>query len=715
MKKAIKRILALGAGATLVGATIMGAMALTLADYPKPFVTDGMYDATIVVGERAATSDVLGAIDIAASLQAEARTATAVEVESGTVVVTDGDTEEVALGSAAYGGTGLDATYTDDDLSVLQDTSIDVNGTDIDIHDEINLAGTLDVTTSLTTLGDDDYGSNVALAIANDALKYCYVFDEAVNLGNNVNSDNTLEIEFMGTTLELTSIVAENSLRAIAGTKVFLNAGESVEVESKTVTFVMAGSSSAVVEVDGSSKVINTGQTSTVGGLKVKVESLFNEDGIDYDAATLIIGSDAEKTYDDGDGFIGQDEDDPDWKWDLGALTYGTTPNSNQTLCVENDFIYDNWKDGPTPVGEYYSFPNNFVEVGIDSLTVSDSNYMPMIIEFETGLDITDVYAGETNEAVITISVTGEDEGLQVTTDGGTTWVGTDTIYLWLNGTTNWVDVLYIDSDNDVAAAQTLNMNSTENDTNIARINYKDTKSTDMPLDLIGDAGVPDGLRLEFDTGVTGLNGGTDDILLNLSHSTTAFDGFGITPEQEEALELTYGGSGIGTKDEDHRTMYGIIIYDPESGLSNDELNLDIPGDQVKANVVVRTTASSVSGGAAGTSYQVNPIAVGMAALDKDVTLGSGPMIIVGGPNANTIAMEIMGNPVDPLAFFEEGKAMITFYSAYNSILVAGYEADETLGACYVLADYEDYTLTGTEVEVIVADLNDITVNPVSS
>jgi hypothetical protein len=48
-----------------------------------------------------------------------------------------------------------------------------------------------------------------------------------------------------------------------------------------------------------------------------------------------------------------------------------------------------------------------------------------------------------------------------------------------------------------------------------------------------------------------------------------------------------------------------------------------------------------------------------------------------------------------------------------SALLVAGYSAQDTLGASYVLADHEDYDLDGDEVEVVVASLSDITVNTV--
>ena len=53
VKKAIKKVVALGIGAAMVGTTIMGAMAASLADYPKPFVQDGKFNGYIVLGDNA--------------------------------------------------------------------------------------------------------------------------------------------------------------------------------------------------------------------------------------------------------------------------------------------------------------------------------------------------------------------------------------------------------------------------------------------------------------------------------------------------------------------------------------------------------------------------------------------------------------------------------------------------------------------------------------
>ncbi|MBI2650995.1 hypothetical protein HYX01_00840 [Candidatus Woesearchaeota archaeon] len=68
-KKAIKRIVALSTGASMVGATLFGAMAADLAQYPNQFIKDGKFSGVLVVGDKAAAEDVIGLSDIAVSLQ----------------------------------------------------------------------------------------------------------------------------------------------------------------------------------------------------------------------------------------------------------------------------------------------------------------------------------------------------------------------------------------------------------------------------------------------------------------------------------------------------------------------------------------------------------------------------------------------------------------------------------------------------------------------
>ena len=86
MKKIARKIVALGAGVAMLGATLMGAMAYDLSDYPAPFVQNGQFNGYIVVGRNAIASDVIGAVDIGMSLQAANTVEKTVEGTTETVV-----------------------------------------------------------------------------------------------------------------------------------------------------------------------------------------------------------------------------------------------------------------------------------------------------------------------------------------------------------------------------------------------------------------------------------------------------------------------------------------------------------------------------------------------------------------------------------------------------------------------------------------------------
>ncbi|HIH11664.1 TPA: hypothetical protein HA241_05715 [Candidatus Woesearchaeota archaeon] len=84
VKKMVKRLFAVGAGATMLGATAMGALAADLSSYPDMFVSDGTFNGFFVVGENAAAVDNLAMTDIAASMKYRA------PVKTSTVTV-EGD------------------------------------------------------------------------------------------------------------------------------------------------------------------------------------------------------------------------------------------------------------------------------------------------------------------------------------------------------------------------------------------------------------------------------------------------------------------------------------------------------------------------------------------------------------------------------------------------------------------------------------------------
>jgi len=102
IKRVMKKIVALGTGVTMVGATLLGALAAAdLSQYPSPlFIKSGQFNGIIVVGDQAASSDVVGSVDIATSLQYASKSSGGTTGTGASVVTTvEGDAFKFAKSS----------------------------------------------------------------------------------------------------------------------------------------------------------------------------------------------------------------------------------------------------------------------------------------------------------------------------------------------------------------------------------------------------------------------------------------------------------------------------------------------------------------------------------------------------------------------------------------------------------------------------------------
>jgi len=101
LKRAVKRIAAIGTGVAMLGATMTGALAQPdLADYPSPFIVDGKDSGNIaiVVGADARSADTIGALDLAKQLQFDSKVCAPDSASSGSVSVS-GDSVEISTSS----------------------------------------------------------------------------------------------------------------------------------------------------------------------------------------------------------------------------------------------------------------------------------------------------------------------------------------------------------------------------------------------------------------------------------------------------------------------------------------------------------------------------------------------------------------------------------------------------------------------------------------
>ncbi|MBI4009860.1 MAG: hypothetical protein HY361_01520, partial [Candidatus Aenigmarchaeota archaeon] len=666
----IKKISAVSVGAAFLGATITGALAADLSGYPAPFADTAAkkFDYLGVVGADSAAVDNLGLADITAGLSAVKVPGTGA---SGTVSVVGGDSEDIPIGLNIASSSQLDKDIDDSDVSSLLDGTISFQGTDYDVSEVVELGVSTANTTIQTSIAgpytDDDYEDRVVMVSATDAIRYYYAFDETIQI-NKTKSSDALSIKFLGKTLKITSVDSDSKFTANVGTENYLQNGETVTSGGKAVKLIDVGSGgNVIVSVDGVQDVIDASTTKTINGLEIKNDATFYTDTKAERSAWLILGTDATESYTDGDPYVGEDKDDPKWVWDIGNLnTKGTTIISNNAsnaamiatgsgsfIGVENDWNYRDGSDSDAiEVGECIDLPNNYVSICLDSLTVADDNYMKVVFELAESIDLTSDarVPGLATANTLHVTAAKEDSIKLLQSQLNNITKDTFTNELWLANTS----VFYKNKDNNnkkTFAGNVTNVNIDTGAGQFAQIVFDDTKDTNMRLNLsgLGAGHVP---NVSYSLGIDTLGDSTTDLEANRDSIVTAWTAtlttvtqLGATKSSEEAGEVQWQGTNLGTKDEDHRTKYGIVIKDPKSAGASDKVEFMIPGDQVQANVVVKGLSAvggttSTSTGNALATYDLAPSGM----LDTQVTTpASYNLILVGGPAVNRLSAQFLG------------------------------------------------------------------------
>ena len=166
--------------------------------------------------------------------------------------------------------------------------------------------------------------------------------------------------------------------------------------------------------------------------------------------------------------------------------------------------------------------------------------------------------------------------------------------------------------------------------------------------------------------------------------------------------------------------LYGTIIaYD-----NKDEHRVQIlyPDEEGTANVFIAPKKSEIIlPGDTITSVSLEKIGSGLAKLASEVEGKEDElnMIIVGGPCINKAAAKIMGfnrSLCGKESGIREDKAIIKLYDNGDkkALLLAGYEAKDTMAATRVIANYEDYSLHGMEMEITNTKLSEIQIEKLS-
>lgn len=449
--------------------------------------------------------------------------------------------------------------------------------------------------------------------------------------------------------------------------------------------------------------------------------------------ATLVIGTDAVETYTDSNPYIDEDETDPDWVWVIKGLTTESSTDissisnaaqhTGPIIGIRNDFTandIDQLDEKAKTINGKYCLPEDYICIKYNSSTISQTDYGTYKLEY-TIVDLSKFNSSWASKPSVLIRSYDKDDGLKTQRAGYniissalTSDATTDKIWIVQNNT-GYAGIFYEDSSNIIRVAGYAQMNNV--DKNIADINYYNTKDNDIQIDLRGNISKADALNITLDIsgdeGVVKDTDGIDDLVLWLSHgANNNFDGFGKSPSTSESTELVWGSSSlkIGDKDEDHLTLYGIQIINPKSNLASDQLVLEIPKDQVKAEIVI--TGKAEKSERSSTSTLVPGQKASSPILSSELSdLKAQNLIFVGGPCANPLVEKIEGFPTCNSWPYSPGEAILQIAQIPNSnkiaLLVAGTSSQDTQRASLVLQNYEIFkeNIKGKIVKITGSDL----------
>ncbi|MCB9362804.1 S-layer protein [Candidatus Woesearchaeota archaeon] len=795
LRKAIKKIAAIGTGATMVGATLFGAAAVDLAQYPSPlFIKDGQFDGIIVVGDAAASSDVIGAVDVATSLQFESKTEVAVDVSgSGATTFVSGDAAKLAKGSDPlnYGEMINDpiTTLTDDDLESLSSGSISNQKGSFKYNQFI------DISTGATTMFgiDDDQSDDPAMYLnfpdADTIYVYKATFQPALESDIDADKSNELDdienkkITLLGQeytilnteltdgdlSMELLTGAIQDTLEEYTSKTYTLN-GIDYEVE----VIAIGSDDTVILKVNGevTDKLEEDDTYTLADGTDIGIKTILENEGTEvgggdivefYLGASKITLEESDWTTDNWATFdVGEDTVDAEInfkgsntsdkilindiqvRWvgteeyfvpEGGKLSEQLDNDEKGNLFLQNiDYEFAGINVGPTELIELSPSGDN---MRLKLTTKTDDEFSFDVFHIDGG----DVALGEdgTNDKILVLDpatslvkdnyfILSEDEYSKVMQVNK--FQDSDDEVWFKNVATGEISKISAGSCNGVGTYDLILDGKTYSfsaDCGAETVDFTDFGSDQDGSDETAVLYTKGGAKVIINA--TEGAAGTGRVYVyeeerdDFSHADYT-DGFVVTVNQHgsETEELKVaslaaidisGNQVLDTESWDSKdnyeeswTGYGThIIYDTDE---QGKISIMYPENEVTFDVYVSSgvTSTSVLEGSAGgsiTSTEVTPITVGTAKLASEVSNVAGQnMIVVGGPCANAVAAQLMGNPSPCTKGFEEGKAIIKLYENGNKVamLVAGATALDTRRAARVLADYTSFPLSGMEVEV---------------
>ena len=655
-----KKIVAVLGSFALIGATL-GAVS------PLSFDNSNVGDTAIVYGAGAAASDVTGANQINDYLNSLVNISSIVETNvtevtenvtsdfSSSIGITE---DEIVLGGSiliAKDSNKIKAILTDSKISTLLDGEIEWDNALSAYDNDFNIHEVLEIGNDLETKTTFDNNDLNGTALVNDrALTYKYIFEEDIFDGTVLDLTDTtytdagedagiLTVSILGQDYDVEEFTSDSITISSSDEKI-VKVGDVFIVDGVTLTINDVFEN--VIQVND--VLIKEDSSKRVNGIKVQVDSIaYHSTGTSLSKAIIKVGEEISTTYNNGDDYIGEDEDDPEWIW-----TIENPGKINGWIGVTYDLRQVDEEDSLVYGGDAYIFPENYAAIQFNGLTNVDYDRFELF--FEDNARLYDSSIVEINHSAQVMVLKGiNEDSFEIVSSG----IESKRIALHYDGTD--YNLYYDDEEN----------------------NNKFVLSEKVTLDTNFGRLVVDDNILNLKLNSSGLFVG--DMLFDLNKTVS----LGLL-EDSESSDIVVEGKPIGNYEEDVLTHSGIIIENPESNADEDEVIFQVPSEQVYASISVLgqgevTTSTS-------TITEV-PQTGSMIVLDTEISsVQDKNLIIVGGSCINSVAARVLGISAKTcgadftaLTTVGAGQYMVKEYaSPYNAaktaVVVAGYDAADT-------------------------------------
>ncbi len=615
---------------------------ITLKDYPRPFLKSDNYNFIFTTSDSINQEEYNCALSILSGM----KEISSINPEQDLVPIGDG-----------ISNNHLKSVIRSRDLSSLQDSTVSIASDSVNVHDELDLgiigsssldASSPSIESSLTK--NKEYQSSVYLNAKKSSISYHYVFDNTVDLSQ-VSEDSALMINFLGNDLTITKIGSDTEFTGYIGAENLMNINDQVSVSGKTIVLDNIGQDSVIVSVDGKKEVIKNGEAATVEGIQIVVKDILFNDA--SSTASLVIGKGIADSYKDGQTY--GDCTSECFVWDVNSLLSKQAgdiySSGGPTIGIRNDFDMA----GEVGVKSCIDLPNKFISICFDSLnTELHSNYRIS----KGSVDVSSIFPHLSSQDIIQIT-SGHSNGLEIKTSSFLTDKSgskkASIIYLRPNSS-NTVDVLYDDSGQVKWAGS---YSATNSVLQFASVSFGKTSGDDIKISSVGDLSSLDIIFAPSGTGIT-----NDDITIRTKSNLN-----GIS-------KLLYGqdDKDISSYELDQRSRYGIIISDIKNGVDDEDIELRIPDNQVRANIKINGQSISKS----------QPATVPEIIKGADLTEYNQNIIAIGKSN------QLYAKLVPEGWQYKQGEAILRLFNnnGYYVLLVAGTEDEDLSRACSVLSNY---------------------------